>query len=115
MKKILISLLTFVICLTLVGCNKKDTINNNSIVGTWEYKKDNSSIVLIFRQNNTGRYTSYLGTSALENNDFTYSANEDKITIKFSITRGEIESNYKLNGNTLTIDGIDKNAIFNRK
>lgn len=115
MKKILISLLTLVICLTLVGCNKKDNVNNNSIVGTWEYKKDNSSVVLIFRQNNTGTYTSYLETDALENNDFTYSINEDKITIKFSTIRGEVESNYKLNENTLTIEEIVQNATFNKK
>ena len=71
--------------------------------------------VLIFKQDNAGTYTSYLETSALENNDFTYSINKDKITIKFSTIRGEIESNYKLNENTLTIEEIVQNATFNRK
>ena len=56
-----------------------------------------------------------MGTSALESSDFTYSINENRIIIKFSLTNEEVKSDYKLNGNTLVINDLDDNMIFKRK
>lgn len=106
MKKIFLSLILFLVGLTLTGCG-----NSNSIVGTWENYNDgvvNSNISYTFNKNNTGTYI-YYG----DKKEFTYEDRGTKVLINMGT---EVEHDYSIDEDELTMkDSYGLNVIYKRK
>ena len=105
MKKILVCLLSFVLCLFMVGCAKKTTI-----IGTWTQKTDSQySIEFEFKEDNSGTESLVVGTTK-QSKDFDYKLDGNKITITYEALEEDEEDStleytyeYNLNGDNLTL------------
>lgn len=98
-KSFLISLVAIVLCLTLVGCSKK-----NGIVGTWSYS---SSFEFVFKEDKT---CSYAGRNC------TYTIDGDKLSILYDGDTASFDTTFKIEDNKLTIkDSLGNDVVYTRK
>lgn len=102
-KTLLAALVLCISIIGLTGCGKTD---KNTIVGQWQ-SKDYSSYVYTFNEDGTGDYS---GT------EFTYTTEDNKISILYKNSTAPFESTYEINGNELNIkDSFGKDTIYIRK
>ena len=101
MKKSLIACLLVVLCLTVVGCGKKD-----GLVGEWAYGSG-STYVFTFNEDKT---CSYAGRKC------TYTVDGDKLSILYEGDTVAFETTYVIEDNKLTIkDSIGNDVVYTRK
>ena len=104
-KALLIVSVLFVSIVGLTGCNKEKA-DKNTIVGKWQ-SKEYSSYVYTFNDDGTGDYS---GTK------FTYTTEDDKISIKYENSTAAFESTYEIKDNELNIkDSFGNDTIYTRK
>ena len=104
-KVLLIVFLAFVSIIGITGCGK-DKASKNPIVGKWQYK-DYSSFVYTFNEDGTGDYSG---------KKFTYTTEENKISITYEGSTAAFESTYEIKGNELNIiDSFGNDTIYTRK
>ncbi len=113
MKKFKYLLVMFVALTASVSCSDESGDENvNPIVGTWGLTESEAgievSISATFSENNKGTMVaivSLLGETATDNSTFTWSTDEDQLTM---VMDGETEvSNYSISGNELTLTDIE--------
>ena len=105
MKRILVSLLSLVLCFSIVGCAKKSTI-----IGTWKQNSDSQySFEFEFKEDNSGTWSLIVGTTK-QSKDFDYKIDENKIYVTYEPSEEDDKDEktnytyeYKLDGNTLTL------------
>ncbi len=100
-KGFLFSLLAVVLCLTVVGCGKKD-----GIVGTWNYGSS-STFQFVFNEDKT---CSYAGRKC------TYTVDGDKLSILYEGDTAPFETTFKIEDNKLTVkDSLGSDVVYTRK
>jgi len=108
MKKIFLSIFIAGLILITVGCGN-NKINKNSIVGSWENKKD--AVVITFEENGNG-YTK------IENqfyDSFLYEYKEGFLTIKYqTIMETELKYNCEIKDDVLTISSGKETYEYTR-
>lgn len=100
-----VTLVTFSAC----GNNKKEDENKNPIVGSWKY--EGGGYTYTFNEDGTGKYE--LGTSVME---FTYEIKEEnKLSILYKNNTVPLETEYKIEGDTLNvIDSFGNDTIYKK-
>lgn len=101
MKKGLVISLLLVLCFTVVGCGKKD-----SLVGTWAYGSGNT-FVFTFNEDKT---CSYAGRNC------TYTVDGEKLSILYEGDTTPFDTTFKIEDNKLTIiDSLNNEVVYTRK
>ena len=106
MKKIAITVLIFIVCLGLVGCNNKKS--KNPIVGTWAY---NSNFVYTFNEDKTCQYN-VTGTIM----KCTYEIEGENLSILYDGDKIPFETTFKIDGNKLEIaDSMGSTVTYEKQ
>lgn len=114
MKKTVKSLLIITMLLSAIllfaGCgNKKDNKSSNPIVGVW--KSDLGDFTYHFNDDGSGYYDVY-GTKM----EFTYTAENGKISILFKENTVPFETDYNINGDTLNVkDSFGNDTLYKKQ
>ena len=99
---VLLSVLV-VVSLALVGCGK------TGLVGKWEY--EGGGYTYTFNADGTGSYE-YLGSKM----EFTYTTEDNKLSILYTGNTTAFETEYSIDGNTLNIkDSFGSDTLYTRK
>ena len=121
MRKIAISvLLIAVLCTTifvLSGCNNnskegdtESVIEGVSIVGSWKNNELGSDFIYTFNEDGTGKYDA-AGTIM----EFTYTTQEDNISILYTGDTVPFETKYNIDGDTLNvIDSMGNDTLYEK-
>ncbi len=101
MKKGLLVCLLAVLCVTLVGCGKKE-----GLVGEWAYGSGNT-FVFTFNEDKT---CSYAGRNC------TYTVDGDKLSVLYDGDTAPFETTFKIEDDKLTIkDSLGNDVVYTRK
>ena len=101
-KALLVALVLTVCIFGLTGCGK----DKNSIVGKWQ-SKDYSSYVYTFNEDGTGDYSG---------KKFTYTTEDNNISITYEGSTAAFKSTYEIKDNELNIkDSFGKDTFYTRK
>ena len=104
-KRIFLSVIAIVFCLTLVGCGKKE--EKNPIIGKWAL----GSYVYTFNEDKTCSYEA--GPTPMK---CTYETNGDKLSILYEGNTAPFETTYSIDGDKLNVkDSFGKDTIYTRK
>ena len=110
-KKVLIGLLTVVMCLTLVGCGKANT--SNKIVGKW---KDDTTLkgyefIYTFNDDGTGEYDA-AGTIM----KFKYTIDGDKISFEYiGEDMATLDTTFSIDGDVLNVkDSNNEDTLYKK-
>ncbi len=102
-KGLLVCLLVVVLCVTVVGCKKKD-----GIVGKWAYGSGNS-FVFTFNEDKTCNYSA-------NNRNCTYTIDGDKLSILYDGDTASFDTTFKIEDNKLTIkDSLGNDVVYERR
>lgn len=115
MKKIVTSLAIIVLLISsvllLTGCgkeNKEQDEKKTTIVGSWKY--EGADYTYTFNEDGTGNYNAY-GTEM----KFTYTTNDNKISILYDGNTSPFETEYSIDGDTLNVlDSFGKDTLYKR-
>ena len=103
MKKSLLAILLVVLCVTVVGCGKKDPI-----VGKWAYGSG-ESFMYTFNSDGTCHYTA-------NNKDCTYKVDGDKLSITYNGDTSSFDTTFKIEDNKLIIkDSFGSDVVYEKK
>ena len=104
-KGLIVGLLAVVLCLSVVGCKKKD-----GLVGEWAYESNgtvSSTFVYVFNEDKT---CSYAGKKC------TYTVDGDKLSILNDGDTVPFETTFKIEDDKLTIkDSLGSDVVYARK
>lgn len=104
-KRVLFTLVLFMLTVVLVGCGSK------GLVGSWKSDSFSGAYVYTFNADGTGNYDA-AGTKK----EFTYKTEEDKISILYTGDTVPFESTYKIDGNKLNIvDSLGNDTFYTKK
>lgn len=111
MKKTLKALAIVAILLSalfaLTGCEKSKS--TNPIVGTWKYEQ--GEYTYTFKEDGTGDYA--FSSTKME---FTYTAQDGKLSITYKGSTAPFESEYSVNGDTLNIkDSLGRDTLYKKQ
>lgn len=125
MKKHLFStlLLMMTLCLGFIGCSDDDDNNpteSNPLVGVWKYSFGNPNkdyCLITFKADNTGNYFELDQgiVDANENFMYTYSDEDNLITVFYENGHKENIRIQWINNNSIYTDFIDDGALFTRQ
>ena len=110
-KKLLLGLLTVVMCFVLVGCGKSNT--SKEIVGKW--KNDTTvegyEFIYTFNEDGTGEYDA-AGTIM----KFKYKIDGNKISFKYTDEDMEtLDTTFSINGDTLNVkDSNNEDTLYEK-
>ena len=103
---VLVALLLVSGLFVLTGCKDGNEKNKNTIVGKWQ-SKDYSSYVYTFNDDGTGDYS---GTK------FTYTTEDNNISITYDGSTAAFKSTYEIKDNELIIkDSFGKDTVYTKK
>lgn len=107
LKVLAIVAILFSALFALTGCEKSKS--SNPIVGTWKYEQGDYTYT--FKEDGTGDYS--FSTTKME---FTYKAEDGKLSITYNGSTAPFESDYEVNGDTLNVkDSFGKDTIYKKQ
>ena len=110
-RKILVGLLTIVVCFVLVGCGKTDP--SKEIVGKWKNDTEGYKFIYTFNADGTGEYDA--AGSIMK---FKYTIDGDKISFKYleqEENMTTMDTTFSIDGDTLNIkDSNNEDTLYER-
>lgn len=110
LKSILLILVLLIAVFALTACGNKEESNSKkaTIVGSWKY--DGADYTYTFNEDGTGDYSA-AGTKM----EFTYTTEDNKISILYTGNTAPFETEYSIDGDTLNIiDSFGRDTLYKK-
>ena len=108
-KSLLLIALLIIVAFAITGCGKENNEPKEAtIVGSWKY--DGADYTYTFNEDGTGKYNA-AGTDM----EFTYTINENQISILYTGNTAPFETEFSINGDTLNIiDSFGSDTLYKK-